>query len=101
MENNVKLLIAVGAAVTANCHPCLKTAVSQAQIAGVRRKEIVEAIQIGRLVRRGAMRKMDKYASELTEDDISNSENECPSGSTEEDLKDWVKQSDKCDCHQG
>jgi len=98
MEDKIKLLIAIGAAVTANCQPCLKTAVSQAQVAGVEKKEILEAIQIGRLVRRGAMGKMDQFASTLTGKDVSSSENECPFGSTEKDMKEWVKQDDRCSC---
>jgi AhpD family alkylhydroperoxidase len=98
MEDKIKLLIAVGAAVTANCQPCLKTAVSQTEAAGVEKKEILEAIQIGRLVRRGAMGKMDQFASNLTGNDVNSPENECPFGSTEKDYEEWVKQEDKCDC---
>jgi len=97
MENKTKMLIAVGAAVTANCQPCLKTAVSQAQGTGAEEKEIIEAIAIGRIVRRGAMGKMDKFASTLTGKDVG-SENECPFGSTEEEVKEWVEEDDQCGC---
>ena len=97
MEDKVKLLIAVGASVTANCQPCLKTAVTQAQLAGVDEKEILEAIAIGRVVRRGAFGKMDKFASTLTGKDVGNS-GECPFGSTEEEVKEWVEQDDQCGC---
>ena len=86
MENKIKLLIAVGASVTANCQPCLKTAVTQAQGAGVENKEILEAIAIGRVVRRGAVGKMDKLASTLTGKNVSGSE-ECPFGSTEKEVR--------------
>lgn len=98
MEDKTKILIAVGAAITANCQPCLKTAVAQAQQIGVEGKEIQEAIAIGRLVRKGAMGKMDKFASTLTGKDVSSSEDECPFGSTEKDYKEWVGQEDKCGC---
>jgi len=98
MENKIKMLIAVGASVTANCQPCLKTAVNQAQGIGVEKKEILEAITIGRLVRKGAMGKMDQFASTLTGKDVSSSENECPFGSTEKDIKEWVEQDDQCGC---
>jgi AhpD family alkylhydroperoxidase len=98
MEDKIKLLIAVGASVTANCQPCLKTAVSQAQGIGIEKKEILEAIQIGRLVRRGSIGKMDQFASTLTGKDVSNSEDKCPFGSTEKDFKEWVQQEDKCGC---
>jgi AhpD family alkylhydroperoxidase len=97
MENKTKILIAVGAAITANCQPCLKTAITQAQGIGVEKKEILEAIAIGRIVRRGAVGKMDKFASALTGKDV-NSSDECPFGSTEEEVKEWVAQDDKCGC---
>jgi AhpD family alkylhydroperoxidase len=97
MEDKTKLLIAVGASMTANCQPCLKTAAAEAQRAGVTEKEICEAIAIGRVVRKGAFGKMDKFASTLTGKEMSNSD-ECPFGSTEEEVKEWVDQDDKCSC---
>ena len=99
MENKTKMLIAIGAAVTVNCQPCLKTAVSQAKGVGAEQKEIREAIAIGRIVRKGAVGKMDKFASTLTGIDLSS--DECPFGSTEEDVKEWVEQDDKCGCDSG
>lgn len=99
MDNKIKLLIAVGASMTANCQPCLKTAVTQAQSIGVEKKEIIEAIAIGRVVRKGAFGKMDKFASSLTGKNVSGSD-ECPFGSTEEEVKEWVEQDDKCGCDQ-
>ena len=45
MENKTKILIAVGAAVTANCQPCLKTAISQAQGIGAKEKEIGKGVR--------------------------------------------------------
>ena len=97
MEDKTKLLIAVGASVTANCLPCLKTAVTEAQSVGVDMKEIMEAIAIGRVVRKGAFGKMDRFASSLTGTNV-NSSDECPFGSTEKDVKEWVEQDDKCSC---
>jgi AhpD family alkylhydroperoxidase len=99
MENKTKLLVAVGASVTANCQPCLRTAVEEAQGAGVEKKEILEAIAIGRVVRKGAFGKMDKFASSLTGKDFASSSDECPFGSTEEDVKEWVAQDEQCGCH--
>jgi len=98
MENKIKMLIAVGAAVTANCQPCLKTAVSQAEGTGAEKKEILEAIAIGRIVRKGAMGKMDKFASTLVGKNIVDSSDECPFGATEEEVKEWVEQDDQCGC---
>jgi len=103
MEDKVKLLIAVGAAVTANCQPCLRTAVSQAQIAKVQKKEILEAIQIGRLVRRGANGKTDVLASTLTGGNVGGSEEQCPFGSTDKEVREWINQEEpenrsQCGC---
>jgi AhpD family alkylhydroperoxidase len=97
MEDKTKLLIAVGASLTANCQPCLKTAITEAQKAGVEKKEIVEAIAIGRVVRKGAMGKMDKFASTVTGKGVGGPD-ECPFGSTEEEVKEWVDQDDQCGC---
>jgi len=97
VENKTKLLIAVGAAITANCQPCLQTAINQAEAVGVEKKEIIEAIAIGRIVRRGAIGKMDKMASTLTGKDVSSSD-ECPFGSTEGEVKEWIAQDEKCGC---
>ena len=98
MENKTKLLIAVGASVTANCQPCLKTAITQAQNAGAENKEIIEAIAIGRVVRKGAIGKIDKLASTLTGKNIESGSDECPFGSTENEVKEWVAQDDQCSC---
>jgi len=103
MENKVKLLIAVGAAVSANCQPCLKTAVSHAETAKVQKKEILEAIQIGRLVRRGANGKVDVLASTLTGANVGSSEAQCPLGSTDQEVKEWISQEEpentsQCGC---
>ena len=97
MENKTKLLVAVGASITANCQPCLKTAIAQAQLAGADKREILEAIAIGRVVRKGAFGKMDKLASTLIGKDAGASD-KCPFGSTEEEVKDWVEQDDQCGC---
>jgi AhpD family alkylhydroperoxidase len=98
MEDKVKLLVAVGASFTANCQPCLRTAVTEAQRAGVEEKEIREAIAIGRIVRKGSMGKMDKFASTLIGKDAMSGSDECPFGSTEEEVKEWVEQEDGCGC---
>ena len=97
MEDKLKLLIAIGASVTANCQACLKTAVTNAQEAGVDKKEIQEAMAIGRVVRKGAFGKMDKFASTLTGNDADTLE-DCPFGSTGEDVKEWIEQNDQCGC---
>lgn len=56
MDSRIKLLIAVGASVTANCQPCLEHLISEVQDSGA-------AIAIAKMVRKDAMAKMDQFAS--------------------------------------
>ena len=58
-------LIAVGASVAASCPHCLETNVASATRAGATPKELAEAIAIGRMVREGAARKVDRWAAAL------------------------------------
>jgi AhpD family alkylhydroperoxidase len=66
MEDKTKLLIAVGAAVTANCQPCLKTLIKKAKESGVQDKEILEAIGVARLVRKNSTTQIDQFLSGLS-----------------------------------
>lgn len=101
MDNRTKMLIAIGASVAANCQPCLKTAITQAQKAGAEKKEILEAIGIARIVRKGAFGKMDKFASTLVghgKDDTDALEGEGNCMATDEEVKEWVEEDDQCGC---
>ena len=98
MDNKTKLLIAVSASFASNCQPCLKTAVTEAKKVGVDQKELFEAIAICRVVRKGAMGKMDKFGSALTGLDVASTTEECPLGTTDDDVKEWVQQDDQCGC---
>ncbi len=66
LEMQTAELIAIGASITANCQPCLQHHVSKASEMNVDEEEIKEAIQIGKMVRRGAANKMDQFASSLS-----------------------------------
>lgn len=66
MDNRIKELIAIGASVTANCQPCLQYHVSKALESGANELEITEAVEVGKMVRKGAASKMDKFASSLS-----------------------------------
>ncbi|MCL4487321.1 MAG: carboxymuconolactone decarboxylase family protein [Chloroflexi bacterium] len=61
LDNQTLALIAVGAAVSANCQPCLERTFDTALRCGVDAKQIAQAIEIGRRVRQGAASKMDKF----------------------------------------
>ena len=65
METRIKRLIAVGASVSSNCQPCLQHNVNKAKQDGVDDQEIEEAVEIGKMVRRGASTKMDEFAKDL------------------------------------
>jgi AhpD family alkylhydroperoxidase len=68
MEEQTKKLIAVGASVGANCHPCLEYTVGKALQTGIGRDEIMEAIDVAKAVRQGAANSMDKLALNLIRD---------------------------------
>ncbi|MCQ3928918.1 MAG: carboxymuconolactone decarboxylase family protein [Chloroflexi bacterium] len=62
LDNRTLRLIAVGASVSANCQPCLQTNVTKALESGADEQEIIEAIEVGRMVRQGAASKLDELA---------------------------------------
>jgi AhpD family alkylhydroperoxidase len=83
MDNKTKELIAIGASISANCQPCLEYHTGKAREYGLNETDIKEAIEVGKLVRRGAASKMDKFASSLNEVSISaqiNTDKECGCG---------------------
>jgi AhpD family alkylhydroperoxidase len=79
METKTKLLIMVGAAVTANCQPCLRTLIKKARESGADQKEITEAIGAAKVARKSSMTQIDRFVSTLTEtaNDESDSKNDC------------------------
>ncbi|NOH03929.1 MAG: carboxymuconolactone decarboxylase family protein [Chloroflexi bacterium] len=67
LDNRTGELIAVGASVAAGCQPCLKYHAGKALESGAEGQEIADAIEIGRMVRKGASANMDKFISGLTQ----------------------------------
>lgn len=65
MTTREKELIAIGAAVTGNCVPCLKFHVEKAEAAGASNEDIAEAISVGRTVRTGSARTWDEEAADI------------------------------------
>ena len=59
-------LIAIGASVAANCQACLQYHVDKARETGIPPEEIAGAIEVGRMVGKGAAAGMKKFASTLT-----------------------------------
>ena len=67
LDERMLRLIAVGASIAANCQPCLQINTAEAREHGASEQEIEEAIWVGKMVRRGAASKMDKFAASLSE----------------------------------
>lgn len=65
MDNQMKELIAIGASVTANCMPCLRYHLNEAKKAGAHDDHIQMAVEVGRMVRKGAGEKWDEEADVL------------------------------------
>ena len=65
IDDKVKELIAIGASVSANCHPCVKYHVDKAHKLAIDEDQIRQAIEVGQMVRKGAAGQMDKLISAL------------------------------------
>ena len=65
LGEKTKELIAVGASITANCHPCIKYHVGKAREMDIAEDDIQQAIDVGKMVRKGAAGQMDKLLEEL------------------------------------
>ncbi|MDT8302691.1 MAG: carboxymuconolactone decarboxylase family protein [Sedimentisphaerales bacterium] len=66
LDDKTKELIAIGASVSCNCHPCVKFHVDKAGKLGIDSGDIQEAIKVGIMVRSGAAGKMDELLSEVS-----------------------------------
>ena len=65
LDDRFTELIVVGASVASSCQSCLEYHVGKAMETGVGTQEIADAVQIGKMVRKGAAAKMDQLASSL------------------------------------
>jgi len=66
IDIKVKELIAIGASVSANCHPCVKYHIGKAREMKIDEAEIRQAVEVGRMVRKGAASQMDELLEELS-----------------------------------
>jgi AhpD family alkylhydroperoxidase len=66
LDERTRKLIAVGASVACNCHPCLEYHLGQARSMGIEMALIEGAIDAGKAVKAGAASSMDRLASQLT-----------------------------------
>jgi AhpD family alkylhydroperoxidase len=65
LDDKIKELIAIGASISANCHPCIKYHSAKASELKIDEAEIRQAIEVGKMVRKGAAGEMDKLLEEL------------------------------------
>jgi AhpD family alkylhydroperoxidase len=66
MDEKIKELIAIGASVSANCHPCIKYHVNKARKLNITNHQIQQAIEVGQMVRKGAAEQMDNLIDEIS-----------------------------------
>ncbi len=67
IDDRTMRLIAVGASVAANCQSCLQTNINKACQEGIDAQDIAEAIELGKMVWKGAASKMDKFIQSLNQ----------------------------------
>lgn len=65
MDDRMKRLIAIGASVGANCHPCVEFHIGKALEMGIDKTEITEAVDMAKTVRKGAAASMDVLVLKL------------------------------------
>jgi AhpD family alkylhydroperoxidase len=65
VDDRMKELVAIGASVAANCHPCLDHHLAKSDELSVPREEVAEAVKVGLMVNHGAERAIRKKAREL------------------------------------
>ena len=65
MDNQMKELVAMGAAAAANCHPCMDFHLAKCDELGIDRDEVAAAVKVGLMVNRGAENGIRKKAREL------------------------------------
>ena len=66
IDEKIQELIAIGASVSANCHPCVKYHTAKAREMKIDEGDIRQAIDVGRMVRKGAAGQMDNLIEELS-----------------------------------
>jgi len=76
MDEKLKEMIAIGASVTANCIPCIQYHFAKAREIGITEAEIKAAVQVGKLVRKGAAKKWDEEVDMLLSN-ASKEQNSC------------------------
>ena len=80
LEPKIKELIAIGSSVACNCHPCIKYHINKAREINIESELIKQAIEVGKMVRKGAAGEMDKLLSDISETSSDNTASNCGCG---------------------
>jgi AhpD family alkylhydroperoxidase len=65
-------LIAIGASVAANCQSCAEYHLAKAAEYGIEQNELMQAVEVGRMVRKGAAANVDRAVDRLLRLDAAN-----------------------------
>jgi len=68
LDAKMKELIAIGASVACNCHPCVKYHIGKAQELNIESELIKQAINVGKMVRNGAANQMDGLLEDISKE---------------------------------
>ena len=65
MDDQIKELIAIGASVACNCHPCVKFHTEKAKKLNIDSDLVKQAMEVGKMVRKGAAGQMDEMLKSI------------------------------------
>ena len=68
LDEKTKELIAIGASVSCNCHPCVNFHTDRAKELNIELELVRQAIKVGKMVRKGAARRMDELLDDISKE---------------------------------
>jgi len=68
LDSKMKELIAIGASVACNCHPCVKYHTGKAKELNIEPEFVKQAVDVGKMVRKGAARQMDELLENMSKE---------------------------------
>ena len=80
MDEKMIELIAIGASVAGHCQPCLSYHVDKARDLGIEDAQIEEAINVGKMIEKGAMSAVNAFARDLMTQENSDERLCCSNG---------------------
>jgi len=66
LDAKMKELIAIGASVACNCHSCVEFHTGKANEMNIEPELIKQAIEVGKMVRKGAANQMDELLEDVS-----------------------------------